>query len=391
MKTFLRRFDWLMLLAMVALVAAGTIAIWSAGNARAESVFHGMWINNVATASVGLVLYFALAAVDYRKLLDFLALPGYVFSLVCLVAVLVVGTSVYGGRRWLWFFQPSEVSKLCVIALVAWLFGRPCVPAIGVPVAGFSAFLLLAAVVGVPTALILAEPDLGTALTLLPAVAVMAFAAGVWRKGLVTIAAIGGIATLLVLGAVYEAERPGVSAEHRERILRYVPLRPHQVRRVKVFLFPETDATGAGYNLRQAKISIGSGGFSGKGIGRGEMNHLKYLPQAISMNDFIFCVWAEETGFVGSAALLALFAAILFGGCRVAFVSADGRGRLLALGVSTLVFAHVYVNIAMSIGLVPITGLPLPFISSGRTFLVTVMCGLGLIQSVTIHREEQLT
>ena len=391
MKTFLRRFDWLMLLAMAALVAAGTIAIWSAGNARAESVFHGMWINNVVTASAGFVLYFALAAVDYRKTLAFLSLPGYAFSLACLVAVLVVGTSVYGGRRWLWFFQPSEVSKLCVIALVAWLFGRPRVPVLGVPVAGFRAFLLLATVVGVPTALILAEPDLGTALTLLPAVAVMAFAAGVWRRGLVTIAAVGGIATLLVLGAVYEAERPGVSAEHRERILRYVPLRPHQVRRVKVFLFPETDATGAGYNLRQAKISIGSGGFSGKGIGRGEMNHLKYLPQAISMNDFIFCVWAEETGFIGAAALLALFAAILFGGCRAAFVSADGRGRLLALGVSTLVFAHVYVNIAMSIGLVPITGLPLPFISSGRTFLVTVMCGLGLIQSVTIHREEQLT
>ena len=391
MKTFLRRFDWLMLLAMAALVAAGTIAIWSAGNARVESVFHGMWINNVVTASAGFVLYFALAAVDYRKTLAFLSLPGYAFSLACLVAVLVVGTSVYGGRRWLWFFQPSEVSKLCVIALVAWLFGRTRVPVLGVPVAGFRAFLLLATVVGVPTALILAEPDLGTALTLLPAVAVMAFAAGVWRRGLVTIAAVGGIATLLVLGAVYEAERPGVSAEHRERILRYVPLRPHQVRRVKVFLFPETDSTGAGYNLRQAKISIGSGGFSGKGIGRGEMNHLKYLPQAISMNDFIFCVWAEETGFIGAAALLALFAAILFGGCRAAFVSADGRGRLLALGVSTLVFAHVYVNIAMSIGLVPITGLPLPFISSGRTFLVTVMCGLGLIQSVTIHREEQLT
>ena len=391
MKAFLTRFDWLMFAAMAALVAAGTVAIWSAGNARAEAVFHGMWVNNVVTAAAGLVLYFALAAVDYRRTLDFLALPGYAFSLVCLVAVLVVGTSVYGGRRWLWFFQPSEISKLCVITTVAWLFGRPNVPALGMPVAGFRAFLLLAAVVGLPTALILAEPDLGTALTLLPAVAVMAFAAGVWRKGLVTIAAVGGIAALLVLGAVYEAERPGVSEEHRDRILRYVPLRPHQVRRVKVFLFPETDVTGAGYNLRQAKISIGSGGFSGKGIGRGEMNHLKYLPQAISMTDFIFCVWAEETGFVGSMALLVLFAALLFGGCRAAFVSSDGRGRLLALGVSTLVFAHIYVNIAMSIGLVPITGLPLPFISSGRTFLVTVMCGLGLIQSVTIHREEQLT
>ena len=388
--TFLKRFDWLMFAAMAALVAAGTVAIWSAGNARAETVFHGMWASNLATAAVGLALYFALAAVDYRRTLDFLSLPGYVASLVFLVAVLAFGTSVYGGRRWLWFFQPSEVSKLFVIALVAWLFGRRRVPALGIPVDGFRSFLLLAAAVGAPVLLILAEPDLGTALTLVPAVAVMAFAAGVWRRGLATIAAVGGIAALLVLGAVYEAERPGVPAGRRELILRCVPLKPHQVRRVKVFLFPETDATGAGYNLRQAKISIGSGGLTGKGIGRGETNHLKYLPQAISMNDFIFCVWAEETGFVGSAALLALFAAVLACGCRAAFVSQDGRGRLLALGISTLVFAHVYVNIAMSIGLVPITGLPLPFISSGRTFLVTVMCGLGLIQSVTIHREEQL-
>ena len=387
---FLKRFDWLMFAAMSALVAVGTVAIWSAGNARVETVFHGMWASNLATALAGLALYFAFAAVDYRRTLDFLALPGYVVALVCLVAVLVFGTSVYGGRRWLWFFQPSEIAKLFVIALVSWLFGRRRVPLLGTRVESFRAFLLLAAAAGVPVLLILAEPDLGTALTLLPAVAVMAFAAGVWRRGLVTIAAFAGVAAMLVLGAVYEAERPGVPAARRERILKFVPLRQHQIRRVKVFLFPESDVTGAGYNLRQAKISIGSGGFSGKGIGRGETNHLKYLPQAISMNDFIFCVWAEETGFVGSIVLLALFAALLACGCRAAFVSPDGRGRLLALGVSTLVFAHVYVNIAMSIGLVPITGLPLPFISSGRTFLVTVMCGLGLVQSVTIHREEQL-
>ena len=146
---------------------------------------------------------------------------------------------------------------------------------------------------------------------------------------------------------------------------------------------------GAGYNLRQAKISIGSGGFSGKGLGKGETNHLKYLPQAISMNDFIFCVYAEETGFIGSMVLLVLFGAFLVPAAWVAFVSRDVRGRLLALGIATLVFAHVYVNIAMSIGLVPITGLPLPFISSGRTFLLTMMAGAGLIQSVSIHREEK--
>jgi rod shape determining protein RodA len=167
-----------------------------------------------------------------------------------------------------------------------------------------------------------------------------------------------------------------------------VPLKPHQIDRVKVYLFPDEDVLNSGYNLRQAKISIGSGGLTGKGIGKGETNHLKYLPQSISMNDFIFCVWAEEMGYIGSLVLLALFGAIVVPGCWVAFTCTDGSGRLIALGVSSIVFAHVYINIAMSIGLLPITGLPLPFISSGRTFLITVMTGLGLIQSVSVHREE---
>ena len=386
--SFLRKFDWFSLAVTLALVAVGTIAIRSAGGARAEAVFHGMWISNLVTAGVGLVLYFALAAVDYRKLLGLAALPAYLALLALLVLVLFVGSEQFGGRRWLWFFQPSEISKLGVISLLAVLFGggEGRLAAIGPT---FRGFLLAAVVVGLPVVLILAEPDLGTALTLVPAALVMLLAAGVWRRGLVTLAAAGGIAALAVLGAVYEAERPGTPAARRERILRALPLREHQLRRVRVFLFPEEDQMGAGYNLRQAKISIGSGGFSGKGIGKGETNHLKYLPQAISMNDFIFCVYAEETGFIGSSVLLVLFGLLLLSGCRAAYLSTDGCGRLLALGVTTLVFAHVYVNIAMSVGIVPITGLPLPFISSGRTFLIVVLCGLGLVQSVLTHREER--
>lgn len=380
---FLRRFDGLLFAAMLALIAVGTVTIYSAGHARAAAFFHDVWRSNLATALFGLVLYFALAAFDYRKYLDFLSVPAYALSLVCLVAVLLVGEEVYGGKRWLWFFQPSEISKLGVITLLASLLGGRWFAWLD----GFRGFLLTGALIGVPALLILAEPDLGTTLTLVPATVVILFVAGVWRKGLVTLLAVGGLAAVAVLGAVYEAEKPGVLPERRAQILRYVPLKPHQVKRVRVFLFPEEDLRGAGWNLRQAKLSIGSGGYAGKGIGKGELNHLKYLPPSISMNDFIFCVYAEETGFVGSVVLLTLFGLLLVSGCRVAAVATDERGRLLALGFSTLVFAHVYVNIAMSIGLVPITGLPLPFVSSGRTFLLTVMCGLGLIQSVSLHRE----
>ena len=376
-----RYFNWTMFVAMIALIATGTMAIWSSGNARAESVFHDMWIANLVTAIFGLAAYFALAFVDYRKLLSWAAVPSYVAALVMLTVVLLVGSKVYGGRRWLWFFQPSEISKLCIICLLAKLFG-------GEPRRTFGWFVAGCALIALPVVLILLEPDLGTALTLIPATLLMLFVARVWRRGLLTLLAIGSIAVFAVLGAVYEAEKPGVTAQRRETILKWVPLKAHQIRRVRVFLFPEEDITGAGYNLRQAKISIGSGGFSGKGIGKGESNHLKYLPQAISMNDFIFCVYAEETGFIGTLLLLAMFGALLIPGAWTAVVAADGCGRLLAIGVSTLVFAHVWINIAMSIGLVPITGLPLPFISSGRTFLVTVMSGLGLIQSVSMHGRE---
>ena len=381
----LLNFDWLGFAAMLALIVIGTVAIWSAGNARAEAAFHSMWVRNLLTAVFGLGLYFALSALDYRRWMGFVALPLYTLSIALLVAVLVFGSEQFGGKRWLWFFQPSEVSKLAVLVLMASFFGSGTDGRIG-----FRGFVLASVLLAVPTLLILAEPDLGTALTLVPAVLVMLFVAGVWRRGFLALAAVGGIAALALLGVVYEAEKPGTSPERREQIMRYVPLRSHQVSRIRTFLFPESDARGAGYNLRQAKISIGSGGFSGKGLGKGETNHLKYLPPAVSMNDFIFCVYAEETGFVGSVVLLGLFGILLVSCCRTAFASADGCGSLLALGTATLLFAHVYVNIAMSIGLVPITGLPLPFISSGRTFLIVVMCALGLVQSVSIHGKESI-
>ena len=383
----LKKFNWVMFAAMLALVAIGTIAIRSAGNARTEAIFHGMWIDNLSAAGVGLALYLVIAFTDYRKYLDFAVWPLYGAAVVMLVAVLLLGSTVYGGRRWLWFFQPSEISKLCVIALLASLLGGEASRFARLK-KSFCGFLAVGGLIAVPCLLILAEPDLGTTLTLVPAALLMMFVARVWRKGLFAIVGALFVFTVAILGAVYEAERPGAPAERREAILKVLPLKGHQVKRVKVFLFPEEDVMGSGYNLRQAKISIGSGGYSGKGIGKGQSNLLKYLPPAISMNDFIFCVYAEETGFVGSMVLLSLFAALLLPCCWIAFRTTDGRGRLLALGVSTLVFAHVYVNIAMSIGLLPITGLPLPFISAGKTFLVVVMCGLGLVQSVSVHRQD---
>ena len=387
MKLRVHDFSFTSFFTMLVLVGLGVTAIASAGGARGGA-FATMWQATLATALFGLVLYFILAFIDYRIIADLLSVPLYVFALVTLIAVLVFGSTIYGGRRWLWFFQPSEISKLCIILFIAQFFGR-----IGERFKGqygFRGFLTAGVLAGVPCLLILLEPDLGTALTLVPALTVMLLTAGVWRKGILLMLVVGGLFSALILGAVYEAGKPGVPEQRSEAILRYVPLKAHQVSRIKTFLFPGEDPRGAGYNLAQAKISIGTGGFLGKGIGKGENNRLKNLPPSVSMNDFIFCVWAEETGFLGSLTLLTLFMILCLSGVVIAFRAVDLRGRLIAIGISTLIFVHVYINVGMAIGLVPITGLPLPFISSGRTFLVTVMCGLGIVQSISLHNNEEL-
>ena len=389
MKAFFSKFlrlDWVMLACMLLLVRMGIRLIQSAGGARTSVALQDLWTVHAWTAAIGLVLYVVLASIDYRKLLDWCAGPVFALAGVMLVAVLTLGAVRYGGRRWLWFFQPSELAKLAVILLLAHVFGRQSAAEDGPPRRfGWRGGLCGLAIFGVPAALILAEPDLGTALVLVPTALVMLLAARVWIKGLVTLLLAGLLAAGLVLGAVYTAERQ-TSPEEKARIYRYMPLKEHQVKRLRVFLFPDRDILGDGYNLRQARIAIGSGSWWGKGLGKGSLKRLGYLPPAVSMNDFIFAVLAEEMGFMGCLNLLFLYLGVLLSGLRIAWQCPDDRGRLLAIGVCTLVFAHVYVNIAMSIGLMPITGLPLPLISAGRTFLVVVMAALGLVQSVAVHR-----
>lgn len=376
----LKRTDWLMTLCVLALAVMGTVFIWSAGSARQIGSLQRLWTTHALTVAFGLGVYFALSCLDYRRLLAWAATPCYAVSLLLLFAVLVFGAKVYGGRRWLWFFQPSEVAKFAVILFVAHVFGRR----------GRESFRWFAAalpIVGAPALLILAEPDLGTALVLVPTALVMLLAARTWTRGLVALLLAGLLAVGAVLGTVYVAERQ-TDPDAKARICRYLPLRDHQLRRIRVFLFPDRDVRGAGYNLRQAQISIGSGSVWGKGLRKGEQKFLGYLPPSVSMNDFIFAVVAEESGFVGSLTMLALFLGLLLTGVRTAFRADDDRGRLLAVGVTTLVFCHLYVNVAMSIGLMPITGLPLPFISAGRTFLVVLMASLGVLQSVNVHHEK---
>jgi len=370
--------DWIMFLSMIGLVAIGVVFIQSAGAARQIAALHAAWRSHALTAIVGILLYLGLALLDYRKVLKWAAWPCFAVAMVLLLAVLGLGDKVYGGQRWLWFFQPSEIAKLATILAVARFFGRKEART------DFKGFIAAMAMLAVPVVLILAEPDLGTALVLVPAVLTMLCAARVWIKGLVTILLAGLIAAGALLGAVAAAEREPDRAK-REAILARIPLHPHQIRRLRVFLNPDLDPNGSGWNLRQAKLSIGSGFIYGKGIGKGDQKLLGYLPPSVSMNDFIFAVVAEEAGFRGALVTLGLFLAMLLSALRVGATCNDDQGLLLIVGISTLVFCHVYVNVAMSIGLMPITGLPLPFISAGKTFLVILMAAFGLAQSVALH------
>ena len=382
MIRFLTRFNWPLLACTAVLVVLGVVFIGSAGSARSIAALQNAWRAHAVTAVAGIAIMFALAAVDYRKLLDWAALPCFALSVAMLVAVLVFGAKIYGGRRWLWFFQPSEVAKLAVVLFMAEIFGR-----FGGKLAGFRGFLAALAIL-VPTALlILAEPDLGTALVLIPTAVAMLLAARIWLKGLVVILIAGALAAGALLGAVKTAESCA-DPERREQIYARLPLKPHQIARLKTFVNPDADPYGSGWNLRQAKISIGSGSLWGKGIGHGEQKFLGYLPPSVSMNDFIFAVLAEEAGFAGAFAVLLLFMGIFVSGTYTAIRCRDDRGRLIVIGVLTLLFSHVYINVAMSIGLMPITGLPLPFISAGKTFLVVMLAAVGVVQSVAVHGRE---
>ena len=379
MIRYLLRFNWPLALCAAALIVLGVIFIGSAGAARSVAALQTAWRSHAVTAIGGFALMFTLAALDYRKLLDWTALPYFALSLILLVAVLFLGSRIYGGRRWLWFFQPSEVAKLATILFLAQVFGRA-----GDRLCGFRGFLVAVALLVPPILLILAEPDLGTALVLVPTAVAMLLVARIWAKGMLVLILVGTLAAGTVLGAVKAAGKC-TDPERQARIYAYLPFKPHQLARLKTFVDPDADPYGSGWNLRQAKISIGSGSLSGKGIGRGEAKFLGYLPPSVSMNDFIFAVLAEESGFIGAAVTLLLFFGMFASGTYTALRCMDDRGRLIVVGVMTLLFSHAYINIAMSIGLMPITGLPLPFISAGKTFLMVTCAALGLVQSVAVH------
>jgi rod shape determining protein RodA len=379
-----RLFNPLMLVSMLCLIFIGILYIYSSCSVREDAELKQLYLRHASAGVLGLGLYLVAACVNYRTLLKW-SWVAYGVVLILLLLVPFLGDSQMGAKRWLFGIQPSEPAKLGVVMILAWVYSQRNVQR------GVGLFFLTVLLVGVPGFLILLQPDLGTAMVLVPTVFMMLFAANVAPKLLWGSTLAGVTVAGLIMGTVYYTETVPLTKERRETVIKMTCLREHQIKRLQVFMFPDKDLHGSGYNRRQSEIAVGSGGAWGKGYLKGEHYMLGYLPPSVSSNDFIFAVLAEEAGFAGTVIVLLLFLFLTWTGLWVAFRCRDDGGRILCVGVVTVMFSHIFINIAMTIGLMPITGLPLPFISYGRTFMLTMMVGLGMVQSVSMYGREEET
>jgi len=377
----LRRLNLPLLLGMAALIAIGVAFIYSACSIREAAKLRGLYRQHAELALAGLGVYLAVAWINYRALLRWSWL-FYLISLMLLSAVPLVGTSEMGAQRWVFGLQPSEIAKLSAVLLVAWFLGRREAPR------GLGAYAITLALVVLPVGLVLLQPDLGTALVFVPTIFAMLFVAGVAPRAFWLTLGCGVLAAVWVISVVVVVETTAFAPRTETLLRQSTGLTRYQQDRIAHFVYPERDRRGGGWNKRQSEIAVGSGGMWGKGFRKGDQNMLGYLPQCVSSNDFIFSVLAEEAGFVGALVVLTLFALVIGAVLTVAVTCPDGVGKLLCVGVGTMMFCHVFVNIAMTIGLLPITGLPLPFVSYGRTCLLTMMAALGFVQSVAIHGRQ---
>ncbi len=378
----LKRLNWFVLSSTVVLVTAGILFVKTACSSRPTIELQSLWIGQLEFAIFGFGLMWLLALWDYKQW-SRVAPWIYVGILCALILVLIPGIGIerMGARRWLFGLQPSEPAKLGVILMLAWLLGRG-----GESLRGFWGLILTGILAGVPAILILAEPDLGTALVLAPTVLAMLFVARVSPR----IVGLGVLILVLTVGyeltLVRMAKADGVEPARSEMLLKWTGLRNHQIERLETFIYPMRDPRGNGYNAYQSEIAVGSGGAWGKGYGQGVQHRFGYLPPQVALNDFIFPVVAEEMGFFGAVVLLCVYlCGILVPGLIIGMRCVDDVGKLLCVGVVSLLFCHVFINIGMTVRIVPITGLPLPFISQGGTFMLVMMMGMGILQSVAVH------
>jgi rod shape determining protein RodA len=389
------RVDWFQLLGLLGLMIVGVLFIYSATLAHEANTipwYRERFVMQMVWYAAGIGAAIMLCLIDYHTLTRF-SILAYWLAVIALVLVLIphVGSMRFGARRWfdLVFFQlqPSEFAKLAFILAFASFLSRP-VDELQVPRTFFKALGMIA----LPFLLIMKEPDLGSALIFLPMGLVMMFVAGTPVRYIRRLLfAVGILITLFLVDVLFAPPQWQIKLEdyQRRRLLvyfgrDYAAGKMTEIQRHAARLQQRNDS----YNVEQAMISVGSGGMFGKGWCQGTQNALGFLPRAVAHNDFIFSVIAEEKGFMGSVIVLALYSVVLFTGIRVAGQARDRLGKLLAVGVVTLLFSHVFINIGMNIRLMPVTGVPLPLLSYGGSSVLCSLIAIGILQNVNLYRRS---
>ena len=356
--------SWGVVFLIGCIAAIGFAMLYSAAHGSADP-----WMDRQAARfAVGLIMMFGVAMVDLKTLMR-VAYPIYLVSILLLVWVDFAGSVGMGAQRWIDLgvvqLQPSEIMKVSIVLTLARYFHGLSYEDVGRPLS----LVVPPILVLVPAALVLKQPDLGTAGMLMMVAGAIYVVVGVrwWKFALILAIGVGA--------AYYAWNAPNI-------------LHDYQKARIMTFMNPESDLQGAGYHITQSKIALGSGGLRGKGFLQGTQSHLDFLPER--QTDFIFTMFAEEFGLIGSMVLIGLYVLLVVYGIAIGIRCKTQFGRLLAFGLSFNMFCYFFINMAMVMGLIPVVGVPLPLISYGGTVLMTVLIGFGLILSVNIHREQRI-
>ena len=368
MTPFLRKLlglNWLLLVNMLALAIFGVIAVYSATYMRQDSVAAEFWRKQANWVAVGFLAFMITSLIDYRWI-RWGALPMYLAGLFFLILTKFIGTKVYGARSWLHLgpinFQPAQLAVIAGIMVLALFLSqfREMHPMLRLALCG--------AIAAAPCLLILMQPDLGMVLIWAPVMLALLFVGGIPVRYLICI-------ILIAVAFIPIAINLG--------------LKPYQRERITAFINPDIDRQGSAWAINQSMIAIGSGGWAGKGFKAPNTQiELGFLPATAVHNDYIFSAIGEQWGFVGGAFLLGAFTLLLLTCLFVAFCAGDQFGLLLVIGIAALIFTHIFQNVGMTISLLPITGVPLPLVSYSGSFVLMIMFGLGVVNSVWVHRKE---
>lgn len=364
-KRILRAFDFPLLGVTLALVAMGLISVFSATRAGDLELLGNPYyhlLKQGLAVLIGLIALFLVVNVDYEVLEDF-SRPIYIFNALILGVVLVAGKVSNSAQSWLGIgptgsFQPSEIAKiLVVITLAKFLSDKEG--------GGFREFLGACLAVGLPVMLVLAQPDMGTALVFMAILYGVMFVAGINLR--------------YILGSI-------ILAAALSPLAFFFVLKPYQQARFLAFVNPYSDPVKTGYNVIQSMIAIGSGRFFGKGLFSGTQTQLNFVPE--HHTDFIFSVIGEEFGFLGGIFVLAAYFYIIWRGVQIMQEARDNFGRLIAAGVVSMLAFHIFINVGMNLGIMPVTGIPLPFLSFGGSAMIADLIGVGLLLSVHYRRQK---